>query len=113
MVVGTIRIQPSPSRRGQVLEILRSIQGPVTIAPGCAACDIYEEDGPDAAIVLIERWDSLPALEAHLCSEHYRRILGAVELSGGPPEVRFDHVSGSEGLELIERTRSPGALNGN
>jgi len=112
MIVGTLRIQPSPTRRPEVLEILRSIQGPVASDPGCAACHVYEEDGPDHAILLIERWTSRSALEAHLRSENYRRILGALELSGSPPEVRFDHVSSSEGLELVERTRSPGAGNG-
>ena len=108
MVIGTLRIPPLPDRRADVLEVLRSIQGPVLAQPGCAACHIYEEEGPEPAIVLVERWDSEAALEAHIRSEAYRRILGAIELSGGPPEVRFDHVSASEGMELIERSRDLG-----
>ena len=72
--------------------------------PGCAAFHIYEEQGPDPAVVLVERWDSEAALDAHIRSESYRRILGAIELSAGPPEVCFDHVSASEGMELIERS---------
>ena len=75
--------------------------------PGCIACDIYEEQGPEPALVLVERWESQAALEVHLRSEIYRRILGAIELSGGPPEVRFDYVSATEGLELVERSRRP------
>ena len=74
--------------------------------PGCVACDIYEEQGPEPAVVLVERWETEEALEAHLRSEAYRRILGAVELSGGPPEIRFEHVSAREGMELIERRES-------
>jgi quinol monooxygenase YgiN len=107
MIVSTVRILPPPAQRLDVLEILRSIQGPVAAETGCAACHIYEEDGPDGAIVLVERWASQPALEAHLLSENYRRILGALELSSSPPQVRFDHVSDSDGLELIERARTP------
>jgi quinol monooxygenase YgiN len=103
MIVSTVRILPPPARRLEVLEILRSIHGPVATSPGCAACHIYEEEGPDCAIVLVERWESQPALEAHLRSENYRRILSALELSSSPPQVRFDHVSSSGGLELIER----------
>jgi len=106
MIVSTVRILPPPARRLEVLEILRSIQGPVATAPGCAGCHIYEEEGPDCAIVLVERWESQPTLEAHLRSENYRRILGALELSDIPPQVRFDHVSGSGGLELIERAQA-------
>ena len=76
--------------------------------PGCTACDIYDEQGPEPAVVFVERWDSKTAFEAHLRSETYRRILGAIELSGGRPAIRFEHVSASEGIELIERARNPG-----
>jgi quinol monooxygenase YgiN len=75
---------------------------------GCAACHIYEEQGDDPAIVLVERWESEEALEAHIRSEAYRRILGALELSGSPPEVCFDYVSETTGIGLIERVRGPG-----
>jgi len=109
MIIGTVRILPPPDRHAAVLEILRSVQGPVRTQSGCTACDILDEQGPEAAIVLFERWDCPEALEAHLRSETYRRILGAIELSGGKPEVRFEHVSASEGLELVERLRNPGA----
>jgi quinol monooxygenase YgiN len=77
----------------------------VRAQPGCAACDIYDEQGPEAAIVFVERWESDAALDAHLRSEAYRRVLAAIELSGGRPEIRFEHVSVSEGIELIERSR--------
>ncbi|MCX6552881.1 MAG: antibiotic biosynthesis monooxygenase [Acidobacteria bacterium] len=109
MIIGTVRILPPLDRQGVVREVLQSVQGPVRAQPGCNACDIYYEQGPEPAIVFIERWDSDEALEAHLCSDMYRRILGAIELSGGRPEIRFEHVSASEGMELIERLRNPGA----
>ncbi len=107
MMVGTLRIFPLPGRCADVLAILRTIQGPVRAQPGCMACHILEEKEPEEAVVLVERWESQVALEAHLRSEAYRRILGAIELSGSPPEIRFDHVSATEGLDLIERSRSP------
>jgi quinol monooxygenase YgiN len=108
MVLGTVRILPPPDRRASVIEVLRSVQGLVQAQPGCLACDIYEEQSAESAIVLLERWDSEEALEAHLRSDLYRRVLAAVELSGSQPDIRFEHVSSSEGIELIERLRSPG-----
>jgi quinol monooxygenase YgiN len=112
MVVGTLRILPLSNRRGEVLEVLRGIQGPALAQPGCASCHIYEEQEPERAIVLVERWESEAALEAHIRSEDYRRILDALELSGSAPEVCFDHVAASEGMELIERTRNPAGETG-
>ncbi len=108
MIVGTLRILPAPDRHAEVLEVFRAIQGPVLAQPGCTACHIYEEQGSEPAVVLVERWESQAALEAHLRSETYRRILGAIELSGGPPEVCFDYVSATDGMDLIERSRKPG-----
>ena len=108
MIVGTLKIQPAPDRRAEILEVLRAIQGPVLAQPGCVACHIYEEQGGEQSIVLVERWESQSALEAHLRSEAYRRVLGAVELSGSAPEVLFDYVSATDGIELIERSRTPG-----
>jgi quinol monooxygenase YgiN len=110
MIVGTLRILPAPDRRAEILEVFRAIQGPVLAQPGCVACHIYEEQGPEQAVVLYERWESQAALETHLRSETYRRILGAIELSGGPPEVSFDYVSATEGMDLIERSRTPGRM---
>jgi quinol monooxygenase YgiN len=108
MIVGTLRLVPAPDRRAEILEVLRAIQGPVLAQPGCIAYRIYEEEGPERAVVLVERWESQPALEAHLRSESYRHILGAIELSGSPPEVRFDYVSATNGMDLIERSRKSG-----
>ena len=106
MVIGTLRILLSPDRRAEVIQILQSIQGPVLALPDCAGCHIYEEEDPEPAVVLVERWESEAALEEHIRSEAYRRILGAIELSGSPPEVHFDFVSASKGMELIERLRN-------
>jgi quinol monooxygenase YgiN len=108
MIIGTVRILPPPDRHAAVLEVLRSVQGPVRAQPGCAACDIFDEEGPEPAILLFERWGTEEALAAHLRSELYRRILGAIELSGGRPDIRFERVTASEGIELIERLRNVG-----
>jgi quinol monooxygenase YgiN len=108
MIIGTVRIQPPPDRHAAVLDVLQSVQGRVRSQPGCSACDILDEQGPDPTLVLIERWETEEALEAHLRSETYGWVLAAIELSGGQPDIRFEHVSASEGIELVERLRSPG-----
>ena len=108
MIIGTVRILPPPDRHDAVLELLRSVQGPVRAQPGCAACDVLDEQGSDRAIVLLERWTSKEAFEDHLRSEAYRRVIAAVELSGSRPDISFEHVEAVEGLELVERLRNVG-----
>jgi quinol monooxygenase YgiN len=105
VIVGTIRILPPRNRRADVLGVLLSVQGPIRAKPGCSACDIYEERSPEHAILFVERWISDAALEMHVRSEVYRRVLTVMELCAGPPDIRFEHVSFAEGMELIERLR--------
>ncbi len=105
MIVGTIRVLPAPNRRAEVLEIFRAVQGPACAQPGCTACHVYAEQDPDPGVVLVETWEDQAALEEHLRSKAYQLILGAIELSASPPEIRFDTVSATEGMELIERLR--------
>jgi quinol monooxygenase YgiN len=108
MIIGTVRILPPPDRHAAVLDVLQSVQGRVRAQPGCAACEIFEERGPEPAVVLLERWETKEALEAHLRSETCRWVLAAIELSGCQPDIRFEHVSATEGIELVERLRGPG-----
>jgi quinol monooxygenase YgiN len=108
MVVGTLRFLPPLSRRLEVLEILRYLQGPVQTEAGCASFRIYEEHDGESAIVLVERWDSEDAFESHIRSDAFRSIMAGLELSRCPPRVQFDHVSATEGAELVERAHAGG-----
>ena len=108
MIVGMLRIPLASNRHAEVLEVLRSVKGPVLAQPGCKAYHIYDEQGQDPAVVLVERWESRATLEAHIRSDIYRRILGAIELAGAPPEMSFEVVSAREGMELVERLRRLG-----
>ena len=107
MIIGTVRILPAPDRRADVLEVLRLVQGRLQHQAGCTACHIYQEDDPDSTIVFVEQWTGDESLEAHLRSDIYQRILGAIELSAKPPVISFEHVSATEGIEVIERSRDP------
>ena len=116
MVISTLRIVPAPKQRPEALEILLSVLGPTEIQSGCLSCCVYEEKGPDRAVVFCAHWVSEVALHEHICSEFYRRVLAACELSSRPPEFCFHHVSRTQGMELIQQLRgcsreqSPGSL---
>ena len=116
MLISTLRFVPSAKRHSEVLEILRSVVGPVESQPGCLSCHIYEEDGPDQATVLCGHWKSSAALQEHILSDLYLRVLAACELSSQPPEFCFHHVSKTQGMDLVQKLRgssgeqSPGGL---
>jgi quinol monooxygenase YgiN len=107
MVISTLRIMALPKQRFEVLEILQSILGPTQAQQGCLSCCIYEEKGPDRATVFCGHWETEAALQEHIRSDFYRRVLAACELSKRPPEFCFHHISRTQGIDLIEQLRGP------
>ena len=105
MIISTLRLFPSREQRRSLLALLRSVQGPTQAQAHCLECRIYEEDGYDDAILYMETWDSDPEFQRHVCSDSYRRVLAAVEVSRMPPEIAFHQVSVTKGLELIQELR--------
>ena len=118
VVISTLRFVLSQKQHQEVLEILRSVLGPTETQPGCLSCRIYEEEGPDRATVLCGHWETEAALQEHIRSDLYRRVLAACELSNRPPAFCFHHVSRTQGMDLIQQLRgcsgeeSPGDLAG-
>ena len=44
-------------------------------------------------------------VKRHLRSDKYHKILLVVEMAAEPPEIRFDTISHSSGVETIEQAR--------
>jgi quinol monooxygenase YgiN len=105
VILAKFRLFPPVEQRSQVLETLRSVQGPTQVKPSCLAVQVYQEEGPDAAILYLEEWDSEPEFCEHVKSELYRRVLAAIDVSKAAPELGFYRVSDVEGLELLQRIR--------
>ena len=105
MVNATIRMTIPGKRRDGVLEILTSVAERSRYEPGCIACRVYQDVEVEPVIVLEELWESKEDLDRHLRSEEFRKVLLVVEMSLEPPEIRFDEISGSTGVETIEKAR--------
>ena len=58
------------------------------------------------AIMVEERWTSDAHMRQHLQSDAYRRILLVIEMAQEPPEIRFDRIMHTSGVETIEKARS-------
>jgi quinol monooxygenase YgiN len=73
---------------------------------GCLGCHVYEDVQEDNVIMYEEMWRSEEDLERRLRSEEYRTMLLVMEMALKHPEVRFNAVSTSTGMEMIEKARS-------
>jgi quinol monooxygenase YgiN len=94
-----------PSRRGEVVEMLRLVQGRLEITPDCLGCWLQEGEYPSPHVLYAEQWKSEEAFEEHVRSAVYRRILAAMELSTKAPEVGFHSVATTRGMEWLQTLR--------
>ena len=106
MVLATIRMLLPHQKRGEALKILRSIAEQSRVQPGCLSSRIYGDLEEENVLMIEAMWQDQEALEHHLRSEEYRNLLLVVELAIECPEIKFNSISSSTGIETIEKIRS-------
>jgi len=105
MVRTTIRMLIPLEKQSEALEILESTIEETRFEPGCVSCRIYRGVEDARAIMLEEFWMSEEDVQHHLRSAKYRKILLVIEMATEPPEIRFDTIAQTSGVETIEQAR--------
>ena len=106
IVRSTIRMLIPSEKQNEALEILGSMTEQIQFEPGCISCRLYRDVGEEHALMLEEIWKSEDDLQRHLRSEKYYKVLLVVEMAAEPPEIRFDTIAHSSGVETIEQART-------
>jgi quinol monooxygenase YgiN len=110
LIQTTIRMTIPPQKSGEALKILNSITEQCMYQPGCLNCHIYGDLQEKNVIMLKEVWRSEEDLDRHLRSDEYRNLLLVLEMALKEPEIRFDTILSSTGIETIERARCPSKM---
>lgn len=105
-VHATIRVLLPAKKRKDALVILSSIIQQTKFEPGCISCRLYQDVQEERALMLDEIWDNEKDLQRHLRSDKFRTVLLVVEMATESPEIRFEAVTQSTGLETIEQART-------
>ncbi len=106
MVRSTIRMLIPLNKQSEALEILGTVSAQTQFEPSCISTRIYHGVDEVRAIMIEELWTSEEDILHHLRSEAYRRVLLVVEMAEEPPEIWFDTISHSSGVETIEKARN-------
>ena len=106
MMLATIRMSLPQQKREDALRILRSLAEQSRLQHGCISSRIYGDLEEENVIMIEEMWQSREDLERHLRSEEYRNLLLVVELALEFPDIKFNSISNSTGIETIEKIRS-------
>ena len=107
MIQASVRIVAPIAKRAEILDVMQRTLGPLEAAKGCLCCQILFDFDNNDAITYLMRWDTRAALEAHLSSDRFRRLLPYMELSLRRPEVEVSIVNPIGGLELLISSIAP------
>ena len=106
MIRATVRMEIPPQKTGEVLKILRSMSEQCRDFPGCLGCYLYGDLEKKNVLVLEQVWRAEEDLNLHLRSREYLNLLLVLEMSLKQPEIRFDTIASSMGIEAIGKARS-------
>jgi quinol monooxygenase YgiN len=101
----TIRVVVPADKRTEVMGILKPILEQTRLEPGCVSCRLYRDIADENALLLEQEWGCESDLQRHLRSRRFHTVLLVVEMASEPPEIRFDTVPHSKGIDVIERLR--------
>jgi quinol monooxygenase YgiN len=101
-ILVTLRMIVRPERRNGLLETMRGMLEPARVERGCLSYRLYEDVEDRNTFVLVEEWKTKRDLEGHIRTDNQRRLLALMDLLSEQPELRFNTVSHTTGIELIE-----------
>ncbi len=106
MVHSSIRMVIPPNKWVESQRILMSVMERTRVESGCISCNLYQCIEDEHVMMMEELWQSNEDLERHLRSDDYLKVLLVVEMAIVKPEIRFNSISCSTGVEIIEKARS-------
>ena len=75
---------------------------PTRVERGCLSYRLYQDVENRNTFILIEEWETQEDLERHISKDNQRQLLTLMDLLSEQPELRFNTVSHTAGMDLIE-----------
>jgi quinol monooxygenase YgiN len=106
VVIVFVKIIPRTGQKQVVIDLFKSVRGPTSMKPGCTECSIYDKVNNVDTILYLEKWSSEEAMQQHIVSSLYTRVLTAMEFAEKQPEITFYEIAHARGIEFVEKLRS-------
>jgi quinol monooxygenase YgiN len=106
MILSTIRMTVSATRREELLQTIRQNFEPLAFEPGCISRRFYQDTADKNVFMLVQAWKSKEDLDNYFYTPSFEILLAAMELLAESPEVRFITSSSAVGFEAISAARA-------
>lgn len=102
MYIVFLRVKVAPEKKHGVIKAFHSVLGPTSAQPGCLFCEVCNNTQDDDELILLQKWDMRENMEKHIHTQEFQRILAVIENACEPPEITFNEIATSYGIELLE-----------
>ncbi|HEY6011553.1 MAG TPA: antibiotic biosynthesis monooxygenase family protein [Nitrospirota bacterium] len=106
MIETCIKMKVPAEKRKEVLQTVKAILGPIRRERGCIRCNCYVDVEDESELFIEEEWETREDLERHLRSDHFSVLNGAMRLLSMEPDIRFNTIVSTAGLEAIIAARA-------
>ena len=103
MVRLTVSLVASARSAPRLLHALRSLTAALRLRPGYLGCNTWMDS--DHTVHYEEDWATETDMRDRVVSEGFTRLLAVIEASEGLPQVQFNFVSKTRGLDYIAEVR--------
>ena len=105
MISFSLRIVVPMAKRHELVATVGALLAPTRVQPDCLSAHLYVDTEDAGAVTIIQEWASRPQLDRYLNSDAGKLLLAAMESSSVAPEVRFDTIQQSSGMEVFAQAR--------
>lgn len=106
MIRGTLRMDFEIGAIDAVLAALRGLIGPTRSRAGCLDCCLCEDPQIQGRVKFCTWWKDRQSVERFIQSTSFGQVLALMELASRPPEVLFDDVNETQGMDYVATVRS-------
>ncbi|MBN2034208.1 MAG: antibiotic biosynthesis monooxygenase [Deltaproteobacteria bacterium] len=106
MILTNILMKVLPEKRKELLQALSSLVESIRKEKGCKSCNFYCSSENENEICLLGEWETKADVDAHLQSNLFRVLLGAMSLLKDSHEIKF--YTEASRLESPDRAEAPG-----
>ena len=106
MVRLTVALKAPPRGGGELDEALRYLGVTTRHDAGCLGCSAWA-DG-DGVVHYVEEWVTEDQMRQRVRSERFVSLLAVLESAAEAPQVQFDFVTTTRGLDYVAEAREQG-----
>ena len=104
MILSMLKIKPLPSKRQQIIDVLKTVQNQAVLIQDCMVSEIYQTTDL-STIFYLEQWRKKEALHRHIESNLFMRVLTVMDLSIEAPEISFPEITAVRAMDLVSALR--------